>query len=48
MESKKLNEQNRNKLIDRENKWLPDGRGWGGGAAEKVEGIKKYLLSVTT
>ena len=42
----KINEQqNRNKLIDRTNWWLPDGKGIGV-LGERGEEIKKYILAI--
>ena len=42
-----MNKQNRNRLIDTENKLVVADRRGLGGLGEKGEGIKKYNLAVT-
>ena len=47
MESRKQNKQNRNKLIDAENKLMVTRDEGVGGMGEKGEGTEKYTLAVT-
>ena len=46
-ETKWMNKQNRNKLMDTEKRQIVVRLGWLGGLSEKDEGIKQYKLTVT-